>query len=182
VEHSIPPSEVVRPWRTATLIATAIAGVELVLLVIAGMVLLGKSLAPHAHAATRHKARAPERAAKRAPTARRAPAAKLVSSPRAVAKLARRQTGVLVLNGNGVQGAAASAAALVRTRGYRIRHVGNAPRTGYPKTMVEYRPGFLGEARRFARDMGLGLVVPVDGMKPRQLHGAQIVLILGAAR
>jgi hypothetical protein len=45
-----------------------------------------------------------------------------------------------------------------------------------------YRPGFTGEARRFARDLNLGLVSPLDGMKPAQLHGAQIVMILGASR
>jgi hypothetical protein len=45
-----------------------------------------------------------------------------------------------------------------------------------------YRPDFAGEAKRFARDLNLGLVEPLDGMRPAQLHGAQIVVILGAAR
>ena len=45
-------------------------------------------------------------------------------------------------------------------------------------------PGFAAEARRFARDMGLGQsrVGPLDGMIPRQLHGAKLVLILGSSR
>ena len=87
-----------------------------------------------------------------------------------------------MLNGNGVAGAAAEAATLARARGYPVKEVGNAPRTGYPKTMVEYRPGFAGEARRFARDLNLRLVAPLDGMKPSRLHGAKIILILGAER
>jgi hypothetical protein len=177
VEHSIPPPELVRPWRTATLVATGIAGIELVLLVVAGMVLLGKSLAPEVHAAAKREALAPKHVATKT-----AGSAKPAAPPKAVAKLARGRTSVVVLNGNGVSGAAAEAATVVTARGYRIRQVGNAPRAGYPKTMVEYRPGYLGEARRFARDMNIGLVVPLDGMKPRQLHGAQIVMIIGAAR
>jgi hypothetical protein len=168
--------ELVRPWRTATLVATSIAAIELVLLIVGGMVLLGKSLAPSGHAAT-HATVAPKAASvrKEAPPKPHKPA-------RAVAKLPRSKTHVIVLNGNGVSGAAAQEASLVEARGYRIKKVGNAPRSGYAKTIVMYRPGFTGEARRFARDLNLGLVSPLDGMKPAQLHGAQIVMILGASR
>jgi hypothetical protein len=42
-----------------------------------------------------------------------------------------------------------------------------------------YRRGFEGEGRRLARDLGIKVVGPLDGMKPAQLHGAQAVLILG---
>jgi hypothetical protein len=178
VEHSVPQPELVRPWRTATLVATAIAGLELVLLIVAGIVLLGKSLAPRVHAAAQHRALAPKAAATKPPPA----AAKTRRPPHVVAKLSRAQTKVFVLNGNGVQGAAAEAASLVEARGYRVKEVANAPHSGYAKTIVMYRPGFAGEAKRFARDLNLGLVEPLDGMKPAQLHGAQIVVILGAAR
>jgi hypothetical protein len=175
VEHSIPSSELVRPWRTATLVATGIAGLELVLLVAAGMVLLGKSVAPHVHAAAARQALAPKPAA-----SHRAPAAKPHRVPQAVARLPRRRIGVLVLNGNGVPGAAAAAAARVKARGYPVKKVGNAPRTGYARTSVFFAPGYAGEARRFARDLSLRQVGPLDGMKPRQLHGARLVLLLGA--
>ena len=42
-----------------------------------------------------------------------------------------------------------------------------------------YRPGFAAEGRRLARDLGVGVVGPLDGMRPAQLHGAHAVLILG---
>ena len=177
MEHSAPSPELVRPWRTATIVATTIAGLELVLLVVAGMVLLGKSLAPHVHAAAERQALAPKPA-----LTKPVPAAKPYRPPRTVATLSRAQTGVLVLNGNGVQGAAAEAASLVKARGYLVKEVGNAPRAGYARSIVMYRPGFEGEARRFARDLNLGLVEPLDGMKPAQLHGGQIVLLLGSSR
>ena len=147
------------------------------LLVVAGMVLLGKSLAPHVHAAAERQALAPKRA-----TSQPAPAAKPHRPPNAVARIPRAETGVLVLNGNGVQGAAAEAAALVTARGYPVKKVGNAPRTGYAKTSVFFAPGYEGEAERFAKDMNLGQVGPLDGIKPAQLHGAQLVLLLCSTR
>jgi hypothetical protein len=88
---------------------------------------------------------------------------------------------VLVLNGNGIQGAAAEAASLVKARGYVVRRVGNAPRTGYARTMVEYGPGFRAEAVRFGRDLNASVIAPLDGMRPAQLYGAHLVLILGAS-
>jgi hypothetical protein len=42
-----------------------------------------------------------------------------------------------------------------------------------------FRPGFKGEAQRLARDLGVHVVSPLDGVRPGQLHGAQAVLILG---
>ena len=47
-----PPTEaLVHPWRKATVVASSIAAVELVLLVAAGIALLGRDLAHHADAA-----------------------------------------------------------------------------------------------------------------------------------
>jgi hypothetical protein len=43
-----------------------------------------------------------------------------------------------------------------------------------------YRQGFAGEATRLARDMGINIVGPLDGMRGRELHGANVVLIVGA--
>jgi hypothetical protein len=40
-------------------------------------------------------------------------------------------------------------------------------------------PGWVKEARRFARDTGVRLVAPVDGLTPAKLKGSKIVLILG---
>lgn len=87
---------------------------------------------------------------------------------------------MLVLNGNGRQGAAGAAAARVSRRGYRIRGVANAPSHDYARSIVMYRPGFEGEGRRLAADLGIRVVGPLDGMRPRELHGAHTVLILGS--
>jgi pyruvate/2-oxoglutarate dehydrogenase complex dihydrolipoamide acyltransferase (E2) component len=164
-----------RSWRTATLIATAIAGVELILLLAAGFLLLGKSLLPHVEAAAEREASTPAKA-HRAPARAPAPAAK--PEP-AVAKLTREKTFVLVLNGNGQTGAAASAAQLVAARGYKVQDVGDAPRRNYARSVVVYRPGFRGEAKRFARDLSVP-VVTADGMKKGQFRGAQLALVVGA--
>jgi hypothetical protein len=94
-------------------------------------------------------------------------------------ELPRRKVSVVVLNGNGLQGAAATASARIGHRGYRISLVGNAPTHDYPSSMVMYRPGFAAEGKRLARDLGIRLVSPLDGMRPRQLHGAHTVVILG---
>ena len=183
MDHPVPlPAagpELVHPWRIATLVATAVAGLELVLLIVFGMILLGRSLAPHVHSAAAAHAVVTPKAAAPAPVAARS---KPHRPAPAVAKLSRAQTGVLVLNGTGVTGAAAQAAALVKARGYLVKDVGNAPRTGYPTSRVMYRPGFEAEAKRFAKDMSLGRVGPLDGMTPAQLHGAPVVLLVGASR
>jgi hypothetical protein len=173
--------ELVRPWRTATLVASCIAGLELVLLVVLGVVVLGRSVAPHVHAAAARAAQAPNHHA--APARHPARRAKH-SAPHAARLLPRSKTSVLILNGNGINGAAAQAATIVRSRGYAVTDTRNAPRSGYPTWRLMAAPGYAGEARRFARDMGLGQrrVGPLDGMTPRQLHGAKLVLILGTSR
>jgi hypothetical protein len=96
----------------------------------------------------------------------------------AVAKRPRSKTVVLVLNGNGRTGAAASAAGRVQSRGYKIGAVPNAPRQ-VSRSIVMYRPGFAGEGRRLGRDLGVRLVTPLDGMRAGQLGRAHVVFILG---
>lgn len=158
----------VRPWRTATLVVAAIAAVELVLLVMIGGALLAKPepavrrAAPEAAVPTKAAKAKPSRAAKAAP-----------------AELPRHKVKVVVLNGNGRQGAAASAASRVTGKGYRIGLVGNAPSHDYVTSLVMYRRGFEGEAHRLARDLGVKVVSPLDGVRPKQLQGAHTVLILG---
>ncbi len=167
----------VQPWQRATLLFAVIAALELVLLIVAGGALLAKPGAQHRttakapvahHATTTTTHTAPPRK-----TARPKPA------PTAAAELPRSKVELVVLNGNGRQGAAAEAAARVKSRGYKVGTVTNAPRQDYPQTIVMYRRGFEGEAQRLARDLGVHVVSPLDGMRPAQLHGAQAVLILG---
>jgi hypothetical protein len=94
------------------------------------------------------------------------------------ATLTRGQTRVLVLNANGITGAAATEASRARARGYRISGTGNAPLTS-GQSVVLYRPGHRPEAKRLARDEGIPLTGPLDGITLRQLHGAHLVLVLG---
>jgi hypothetical protein len=160
-----PPRSVDDPWRTATFVAGGLAALELVLLLIAGIALVGKPLAAHAkEAGTTHAIGIPSASAR--------PEPKHVT-------LSRARTTVLVLNGNGVAGAAAGAAAQLRGLGYPEAATGNAPR-GYGQSIVMYRPGRRPEGQRLARDLGIELVGPLDGLKLRQLHGAQAVVVLGA--
>ena len=93
--------------------------------------------------------------------------------------LARHQVSVTILNGNGVAGAAASEASRVRARGYIVGRVGNAPRGSYGHSVVMYRAGRVREARRLARDLGIAIVSPLDGLRKADLHGAKLAVILG---
>ena len=101
------------------------------------------------------------------------------AKPVAKPMLARGETSVLVLNGNGVSGAASSTAEQVRDRKYMIAGTGNSARSDYPRSIVMYRPGFEREARRLAKDFGIRRIVPLDGMRPAQLQGAHVALVVG---
>ena len=57
------PDALIRPWRTATLVASLVAAIELVLLLVAGMLLLAKPLSR----AMQHHAEATAFAPKKAP-------------------------------------------------------------------------------------------------------------------
>lgn len=176
MDHPAPaPDSLVRPWRTAAIVACAIAAVELVLLLAAGAVLLGRTLFPAAEAAAPRKEKAVEPPPAARPAAPAAPKPEPIGRP----ELTRRQTTVIVLNGNGVPGAAGSAARRVEARGYTIRFVGNAKRADYPRSVVMYRPGFRAEAVRLGHDLGVRLVSPLDGLRPRELHGAKLALVVG---
>jgi hypothetical protein len=164
------PDSLVRPWRRATIVASLIAAVELVALLLAGVALIGK---PLAHAVRRQ---AEVRAF--APAKKDVPALARQVLP-TIPKLARSQTDVLVLNGNGRNGAASEAAARIRGAGYLIAGTGNAPRHDYASTVVMFRPGFHAEALRLARDLRVRVVGPLDGMKTSQLMGAHLVVVLG---
>lgn len=187
------------PWRRIAIVLGAVAAVELVLLLVAGIGLVAKpvqSSVKHAaqeRAATPAAARARARAAAAAPkplasatAAKRRAAAAAKAAPVAPAlvgagapKLTRARTGVLVVNGIGTQGAAGHAADEVRGKGYRIDGVTNAPRMDYTRTTIMYKPGFRAEAARLGKDLGVPLVGPLDGMQPADLGAAQLVVIVG---
>jgi LytR cell envelope-related transcriptional attenuator len=163
VEFSAPVSPQVRQWRTATLAACGVAAFELLLLLIVAIALLSKPLTAHAKEAALNRevgAPIPSRPEPKRTT------------------LSRRETSVLVLNGNGIAGAAAAEASRARARGYLVAGTANAPRS-YGRTVVMYRAGHRPEAKRLAADMGVTLIGPLDGIKLHQLHGAQLVVVLG---
>ena len=166
------PDALIRPWRTATLVASLVAAVELVLLIGLAMILLAK---PLSHAMQRH-----ETAAAVAPDATHAAAVVAKTVKATLPKLTRSQTGVFVLNGNGRSGAAASAASKLGALGYRVPGTGNAQRQDYATTVVMFRKGYAAEGRRLARDLHVAVVGPLDGLKPAALHGGQLAIVLGA--
>jgi hypothetical protein len=170
------PDALIRPWRTATLVASLVAAIELVLLVGAAVLLLAK---PLSHAMERHATAsvlAPAKTAKK--TAAPIVHHKVKAAP---PKLSRARTSVFVFNGNGRSGAASSAAAQLHGLGYRIPGTGNAKRQDYATTVVMYRPGFQAEANRLARDLHVKIVGAFDGLNVSTLQGAQLAVILGAA-
>jgi hypothetical protein len=92
--------------------------------------------------------------------------------------LARTRTRILVLNGNGITGAAAAESDRLLALGYKVSGTGNTAQS-YGQSVVLYRPGKLPEAKRLAADEGIPLVGPLDGITLRQLHGAHLVIVLG---
>ena len=167
MEHTF--SQMRTPWRTATLVASAIATVELLVLVAIGVALVAKPVSRQVTQAAEQQVLAP-----------------VVEKPKPAAKpaagaptLMRGETSVLVLNGNGRAGAAATAAERVRALGYTIGGVGNAPSGDVPRTVVMYRGGHRAEAQRLAQDLRLKIVGPLDGLQKKDLLGAHVVLVLG---
>ena len=156
--------DLIRPWRRATIAVSAVAAVELVALAVIGIILLGNPLARH------FRESAAAAAAPRTRASLPAPAKKPV--------LPRGETSVMVLNGNGRAGAAHAAAERVQARGYMLGNVGNAPAIT-PRSVVMYRPGYEAEGRRLGRDLRVRIIRPLDGMRPAQLLGAHLVLIIG---
>jgi hypothetical protein len=159
------------PWRGATLVVGAIAAIELLVLI--GIVAL--HVVPK-HAAARTATSAKTQHAR--PVRHTANRAAVVPS---VPLRARSRVHVLVLNGNGVQGAASTEAARLQSAGYRIGGSENAQRHNYARSMVLYVPGWVKEAKRLAHDTGIKLVAPVDGLTPAKLKASQAVVILGSS-
>ena len=162
------------PWKTTALVAAAFAAFELLFILVVGLALVGKAV-------TGDGSSAPP--AVEAPAAKTAsPTAKSAKSKPAPARprLARSETSVIVLNGNGSPGAASERADLVQTKGYLIAGTANAPRTDFARSVVMYRPGYRPEAARLAKDFGVDRVAPLDGLLPSDLQGAHVAFIVGA--
>jgi hypothetical protein len=169
--------ELVRPWRRATLLASSIAGLELVALLVVGAVVVAR---PLAHAIQRKAViQAHEQAATTPPAqVRRALARQHAAPPKP--KVPRSDTKVLVLNGNGRTGAAHAEAAKLQSLGYRIAGAADARRHDYATSLVMYRSGYRSEGVRLAHDLHVGVVGPLDGVSVAALQGGQLAVILGA--
>jgi len=162
------------------MIVSAVAAAELVVLIAVGVLVLGKGWFQHAQANAAGRP-ASHHAAARQIAKHTAPAAKPKPHPAAPATpmLSRARTTLLVLNGNGQDGAAGAEARVLRAHGYTVSAVGNAKRSDYAASMVMYRPGMQREGQRLARDLGIPIVSAIDGIQPSQLKGARLLVIVG---
>jgi hypothetical protein len=164
-----------QPWRSAALVAATIAAIELFLLVVLGFAFGAKLFSREVDRVTATAA-APAAQATAAEASVRQSEASVEAASTVI--LARNETSVIVLNGNGVAGAASVAAERVQRRGYIIAGTTNAPRTNFRRSLVMYRPGREGEARRLARDLKVKRVGPLDGIRIADLQGAHVALII----
>ena len=139
------------PWRLATLVASAVA-----LAILAGLVLTHRPVQPRPVSDTG-----------------RVPTREAVTPLRPRSRLS-----VLVLNGNGIPGAAASTAEIVRARGYPVTATADAP-TNYPRSVVMYKHGFTREAERLGRDLNLKTHRLLDPLAVPGGTRAQLVVIVG---
>jgi hypothetical protein len=166
------PHDLIRPWRRATIAASTIAAAELVLLLGAGALLLAKPVSR----IIEHQAVA---AATIAPSKQLAKAIKQISAPPGKAR-PRSHLAIMVFNGNGLAGAAGTAAGRLHGLGYKIAGTANAKRQDYATSIVMYKPGFRAEGIRLAKDLRVKVVGPLDGLKTRALHGGELAVIVGA--
>jgi LytR cell envelope-related transcriptional attenuator len=151
VEHAQPLNRTFS-WRLTALVASAVA-----LAILAGLVLT-------------HRA---ERTRPVSDTGR-------VPRGQATPLRPRSRISVLVLNGNGVSGAAGSEATRILARGYRHAIPSDAPSLDYARSLVLFRPGWQGEAERLARDVRIPTVATLDGrVAPAYAH-VPLIVILGA--
>jgi hypothetical protein len=92
----------------------------------------------------------------------------------------RSRISVLVLNGNGISGAAGTEATDVLARGYGHAIPTDASSLAYARSLVLYRPGWQREAERLARDARIATVAPLDGSVAPAYARVPLILIVGA--
>jgi LytR cell envelope-related transcriptional attenuator len=141
------------PWRLATLVAVALA-----------LATLGWLVLSHQPQQTR-----PAAAGDHAP-----------KKPPAIPLRPRSVVSVLVLNGNGVSGAAGGLATDLLAVGYRHAVSADAPSLNYARSLVLFRPGWQREAERLSRDSRIATIAPLDGRVAPEYAHIPLVLILGA--
>jgi LytR cell envelope-related transcriptional attenuator len=172
------PQDLVRPWRRATVVASVVAAIELVLLLVLGALLVAK---PLSHAIEKHAVATASRPAPivAAPTKKVQAAIHRMHAPAGKAR-PRGHVRIMVLNGNGRSGAAGSAAGRLQHLGYKISGTANAHRQDYASSVVMYVPGYRAEGIRLGKDLHVKVVAPLDGVGRSALHGGQLVVIVGS--
>jgi gentisate 1,2-dioxygenase len=177
MDHSVeyvPP----QPWRVAAMVAISIAAVELFILLMIGFVLGAKAFSEKTQTATTAAVqREVTQASQSQANAKTEPPAQVKKKPSG--PLPRGKTSVVVLNGNGIPGAAATTADQVHSLHYIVTATGNAPSTDFAASIVMFRPGFKQAAKRLAEDLNVKGVTPLDGLAKADLQGAQLALIIG---
>lgn len=83
---------------------------------------------------------------------------------------------VKVLNGNGADAAASTAANTLTQAGFRIASTGDAPSHDYSETIVQYAPGQQAKASVLRSTLAAGAAVEED----KTLVGADVALVLGS--
>ena len=91
----------------------------------------------------------------------------------------RSHISVLVLNGNGIAGAASDLSTRLYTHGYRSAFAMDAQVTTYARSVVLYRRGWAAEAERLAKDARIRAVAPLDGRLPAGNSRYPLVAIVG---
>jgi len=181
MDHSLDHSveyEPLQPWRAAAMIAAGIAAVELFILLLIGFVLGAKAFSDKTETATiaAIKREVPQAAQTQTSNEQTSADSSQKEEPKV---LPRGRTSVVILNGNGIPGAAAVNADKAHSFHYVVTATGNAPSTDFARSMVMFRPGFKPAAQRLAKDMGVKAVTPLDGITKGDLQGAQLALIIG---
>jgi hypothetical protein len=92
----------------------------------------------------------------------------------------RSKISVLVLNGNGVEGAAGTTATRLLGSGYRHATPADASNLAYARSLVLFRPGWQREAERLGKDARIATVAPLDGAVAPAYARVPLVVILGA--
>ena len=92
----------------------------------------------------------------------------------------RSHVRIMVLNGNGHAGAAGPRPRALQHLGYKVAGAANARRQDYATSVVMYRDGFRAEGMRLAKDLGVKVVGPLDGVRASALHGGRAAVIVGS--
>ena len=160
------PHDLVRPWRRATVVASAVAAVELVLLLGLGAMLVAK---PLSHA-IEHQAVA---SASRPAATVSAPPKKVQAGDPPHARARRQGAAAQPRADHGPERQRPGRrrrdqAGRLQHLGYKIAGTANARRQDYASSVVMYVAGFRAEGLRLGKDLGVKVVAPARRGRPQR--------------